>query len=213
MSDQDLAAGRAPAPGATGRAPSRSTTVLWLARHGESEWNQQGLVQGQADAPGLSAAGQAQAAALAESLATTGCSWLLSSDLARAVETAAAVAERTGLALHTDPRLRERCLGAAEGTSILEAAGSLGIAGDQVVDADAAPERGETVRALYRRVVDWLAELACQPPAAEVAAVTHGGVVRVALAFAAGEPPDAMQWRPVPNGALFRVELGRGDTA
>ena len=89
-------------------------TELILIRHGETDWNRQMRFQGHIDVP-LNAAGQAQAARLAERLAREPLQVLVSSDLLRARQTAAPLAARLGLALVADAGLREQGFGELEG--------------------------------------------------------------------------------------------------
>jgi probable phosphoglycerate mutase len=86
--------------------------LLW--RHGRTTWNVERRFQGQADPP-LDAVGEAQARRAAAMLAGLDLDAIVSSDLRRAMDTARALAERTGLPVSADPRLRERSLGHWEG--------------------------------------------------------------------------------------------------
>src|SRR5215467_11482476 len=88
--------------------------LLFLFRHGETDWNREGRLQGHTDTP-LNATGLAQAEALAEQLRTHRLEAVVSSDLLRAQTTARIVAETIGLPLFTEPGLREVDVGAAEG--------------------------------------------------------------------------------------------------
>src|SRR5579875_3215611 len=169
---------RHPTRAHAGRPNTTSGLVVWLVRHAESVWNQAGLVQGQADAPGLTPSGAAHARALAEFLAGTGAAAVVSSDLRRAVETARPIAARLGATLVTDRRLRERNLGRLEGGP----ASLLGpeLSGDTAtgqVDPDVRPAGGETLRELSARVEDWLEAVRWSPPAPSFVAVTHDGVL------------------------------------
>jgi broad specificity phosphatase PhoE len=92
--------------------------VLW--RHGRTEWNALGRVQGQTDVP-LDDVGRAQAAEAAARLATLGPCSIVSSDLSRAADTAAALASITGLEVRLDDRLREVTFGIREGLTFREA--------------------------------------------------------------------------------------------
>jgi probable phosphoglycerate mutase len=92
-----------------------------LLRHGETDWNLTGRAQGHADVP-LNATGHAQAAAVASYLVAMRPVRLWSSDLVRAIETAEHVAAATGLAIETDPRLREYDVGERSGLTLAEAA-------------------------------------------------------------------------------------------
>src|SRR6266516_4611482 len=83
-------------------------TTLLLVRHGETDWNAAGRLQGHTDRP-LNDFGRAQAKKLAEQLANDGITAIYASDLARARETAEIVAERI------DADLREKNWGTWEG--------------------------------------------------------------------------------------------------
>ncbi|MDA8314913.1 MAG: histidine phosphatase family protein [Actinomycetota bacterium] len=182
---------------------------LWLVRHGESTWNAAGLVQGQRD-PGLSPAGREQAARCATLLAAqTRPEVLYSSDLRRAVETAAPIAEALGLPICIEPRLRERSLGDAEGiASVLLGPRCSGVERARVADADAAPEGGESVRQLYGRVAACVAQILAAHRG-DVVLVCHGGVVRVVLAWLDGIAPEDMTWPVIENALLIQRDLRR----
>src|SRR4051794_23005095 len=94
--------------------------TLLLVRHGQSEWNAAGLMQGQTPHVPLTSLGHRQAAAAADALAAlagagAGPGALLSSDLLRAVQTAEHCAAATGLPVITTAALREQGYGVLEG--------------------------------------------------------------------------------------------------
>jgi broad specificity phosphatase PhoE len=155
------------------------TTRLFLIRHGESVWNAQGLWQGQGDPP-LSPQGRAQAADLAKRLEIAGVSAIVTSDLARARETAGIVAAELGLGMHLEPRLRELDVGCWSGLSRAEIARRWpeDLARFRDGDEDLRPGGGESWRELRTRAVQALGDVAAAHPAARVAVVTHAGLVR-----------------------------------
>ena len=173
---------------------------LWLVRHGESTWNAKQLVQGQLD-PGLSPRGRHQAVQCARILAAQAKpEALYSSDLRRALESAAPVAEAFGLPVNVEPDLRERSLGDAEGSPApMLGPEHSGVAQGRVVDADAAPNGGESVRQLYGRAASRVARI-LSLHRGDVVLVCHGGVVRVLSAWLDGVAPDEMAWPDVDNG-------------
>ena len=92
--------------------PTPRRVLLW--RHGRTRWNVEHRFQGQADPP-LDEVGRLQAVASARLLVAYSPSAIISSDLARAVQTARPLAELVGLPVILDRRLRERSLGEWEG--------------------------------------------------------------------------------------------------
>ena len=101
-------------------------TRFCLVRHGETAWNAEGRLQGQIDIP-LNAAGRAQAEATAARLAAHRFDALYSSDLSRALETAAPAATLLGLQTRPTPSLRERQFGGFQGLTHKRGAGALSI--------------------------------------------------------------------------------------
>ena len=193
----------------------RSTQVLWLVRHGESTWNTLGLAQGHCDQARLTRLGQRQAWDVASQLRDRPVGALFSSDLRRALETAAPLAEVTGLAVTRDARLRERCLGVLEGAATAAIGPTAnGLSGDEVVEPDAHPEGGESLREFYRRVAGFADELATRcraigaERAGEIAVVAHGGTLRVMNAYLRGIPVERMKWEPLSNGCILRSPPG-----
>jgi broad specificity phosphatase PhoE len=146
-------------------------TVLLLARHGETDWNAEGRLQGHTDRP-LNEHGRRQAAALAARLARERIDAVVASDLARARETAEIVAERLGLRVTLDPDLRERDWGTWEGLTASER--------ERVALAS---ETGEQHRT---RILAALERIAARHPDGRVLVVTHGGSMRRAQAFIIG---------------------------
>lgn len=182
---------------------------VFVVRHGESGWNRAGLIQGQSPlAPGLTETGRSQVAAAAATLQDAGVGLVLSSGLRRALDTGTILGQHLGVRVVVEPRLEERRLGSAEGRpSASYPAGPLGVADGRVVDPDAAPPGGESVRELVGRVADLLEELARRPGGPAIALSTHGGVVRAVRGLVAGEAPGTMRWGPVGNAAVVEVEV------
>jgi broad specificity phosphatase PhoE len=83
-----------------------------------------------------------------------------------------------------------------------------------VIDPDAAPPSGESVRDLYRRAATFCDDLATNLASSgasldsdlgDVLVVAHGGTVRVLDAYLHGVPVDEMNWRPVDNATIVRI--------
>jgi probable phosphoglycerate mutase len=152
---------------------------LLCIRHAESTLNAAGCWQGQADPP-LSERGRAQAAALAAALAPHGLDALVSSDLARARETAAILGERLGLVPVLYTGLRELDVGEWSALPHAEIARRwpLDYARFRAGALDLRPGGGETRRELAARVTAALGEIGARWPLARVGLVTHMGVLR-----------------------------------
>lgn len=188
--------------------------AIWLVRHGESTWNACGLVQGQATGPVLNAKGRAEAARVGEQLRGVRVAAIYTSDLERARETASIVAATLGLPPQIDRALRERSFGVAEGHPLRELEPAVsGIELNRVVDAEARPEGGESLRQLYERVRDCITRLEARHPDGDVLVITHGGVIRVADAYCSGIAVDDMTWGPVPNATVRGLTRPRPSAA
>jgi len=182
--------------------------TMWLVRHGESTWNVLGLVQGHADEAVLTRQGRRQAQLLTHRLGGRTIEAVHTSDLRRAQETAAILAQSLGLQAQPHTALRERGLGVREGSPVSSLSPEdIGIDGDRVVDTEARPVGGESLEDLYQRAagfVDWLQD---QPHYADALVVAHGGTVRMIRAYCAGRSVHDMTWDTVPNGSLWRVRV------
>ena len=184
--------------------------TLWFVRHGESTWNASGLVQGQAEGSVLTARGRREAARAAEQLGRARVSAIWTSDLERAHETAAIIGHVLRLPLRYERALRERNFGTAEGRPLSELSTAVsGIEGDRVVDADVRPPEGESLRDMYRRVAAFMDDAAAAGPDGDVVVVTHGGVIRMAQAYAEGIGVEDMVWGPVPNASVWNLSRPR----
>jgi probable phosphoglycerate mutase len=183
--------------------------IVFVARHGETDWNRAGRYQGQRESI-LTETGFAQAGALARALADRPIDRVFSSPLARCFETARPLARLRGCEVEVDERLVEIAHGTWEGRLRGE------IEADDSETLRAWRERPETVRfsggeALSDVAARWESFVADLAPGGEVAIVTHDVVVRLAILHAAGEPLSRL-WSPrVVNGgyATFEVRDGR----
>ena len=160
------------------------TTIL-LARHGETDWNREGRFQGHADPP-LNETGRAQASALAAELADFELAAVYSSPLRRALETAEAVAAEYGLEPVALDALREVDVGSWQGLTRAEVEARFPEQLARWLEYDQGWQDGESYEEMGQRVVPALLALAAAHPDERVLAVTHGGPIRAAYAFADG---------------------------
>lgn len=162
-------------------------TTFYLIRHGETDWNVEGIWQGHTDIP-LNDVGREQARRLAARLSGDGVRFdaLYSSDLSRAWETAQVV----GAAVNLTPRplraLREIDLGVWSGKTREQIAITDHETLERIASGEDLPRGGaERLVDLHDRVVGAAEHLAVLFPGAQLALVTHGGPVRALLMHAA----------------------------
>ncbi|WP_028536507.1 histidine phosphatase family protein [Paludibacterium yongneupense] len=180
-------------------------TRLCLVRHGETDWNLAGRLQGQLDIP-LNANGLRQAEQLAQALQRRGMRFdgCYCSDLGRARETAAAVARRLELERLSVPALRERHFGCFQGLTYEEARVRMPqlYLRFKAREPDFAPSEGECLSYFYRRVNTFLGDLVVRHPGQTLLIVSHGGVLDMAYRLASGKPLEETRDFPIPNAAL-----------
>ena len=153
------------------------TTDILLLRHGQTDANASGTLQGHLPTP-LNRTGVQQAQRLADRLASwrPPLSVLVSSDLPRAAQTAAPIAAAGGLRVSYDPAWRERGFGLLEGKPVVNR--ELW----QVAGGEVDPPGAELAATFLGRVRDALLALASsQRGRSTVAVVTHGGPIRGVL--------------------------------
>jgi 2,3-bisphosphoglycerate-dependent phosphoglycerate mutase len=178
--------------------------IVFLFRHGETDWNREGRLQGHTDVP-LNATGIDQARLLGETLRPHRLETVVSSDLARALATAQIVADALGIPLMTDRGLRETNVGAAEGLLWAEAKSRFGAALTErwYSEEDVAFPGGETGLATRLRGLEALRRFALAHPYRRIGVSTHGAMVRQLMkhALPPGSPPATAR-----NTVLYVLE-------
>ena len=155
---------------------------LVFVRHGETAWNAGRRFQGQSDVA-LSPRGTAQATALERALADFPFTHAFSSDLIRALETARTIVGGRGLAVVTDPRLREFDFGEWEGLTWGEIVARWPELGRRLptqarLYEPIGGERFEHVKARVRTFLDDLRE---NVAVRRALVVTHAGALHAAM--------------------------------
>jgi probable phosphoglycerate mutase len=182
--------------------------VLYLVRHGESEWNVRQRLQGQTAHPRLTARGKEQAAAAAEAIAAdlagrpTGSLTVHSSDLRRAIQTAEIIGARLGVGVQPDIRLREQHVGDLQGMPSAVAASRL----DDIdwSDPDVPFGGGESTRQVYDRMAQALAGRH-QSSTESTVVVSHGDAIRLALGGLGGFGAADSPWPTIGNASVFAI--------
>jgi len=162
---------------------STDTLEIWFIRHGQTDWNLQGLIQGASDTD-LNETGRLQAERLRQRLAGTHFDVVWASDLKRAMQTAEIALP--GHVIVPEPRLRELNAGEVEGRSFAALSDEARATWSALWtgDSTARPPGGESYQQVIDRVRLWLADL---PSHGRVASVVHGGVVQAAVRHVLGQ--------------------------
>ncbi len=195
-----------------------SQPLFYFMRHGETDWNVEGRLQGQHDIP-LNAVGYGQAAACGEILRGVlerdgrdpRTFDYVASPLLRARKTMELV--RAGLDLdqadyRTDARLAELSFGGWEGLTFAElkrnACDVQALATREHDKWGFRPPGGESYADLLVRVREWHATVAC-----DTIVVAHGGVARTLIVHFGIEPPASAPVHNIEQGVVYRFAPGR----
>lgn len=187
---------------------------LWLVRHGQTDWNIQGRIQGHTPTD-LNDHGRAQARHLAEYFRSRPYAAVYTSDLPRARSTAQIIAGALGLLAKPTAELRERKLGEYEGKTseeirILRARAAHGAPGSgDLADWTGVPGV-ESDDEVWARTLAILDEISQAHPGQNVLVVTHGGVLARVLFRTLGIPDRHKRHFSLANGIVAVVEF-RGD--
>jgi probable phosphoglycerate mutase len=182
--------------------------TLYLVRHGQTDWNVEGRLQGHADRP-LNANGRAQAASIAERLATVPLAGIYASDLDRTMTTAREIASYHALSVTAEPRLREYSYGVWEGRRMSDLARLYPDAMDAWHEDPPSyvPAGAESPEAVSQRIGGLLAELRSRPASEAFVLVSHGRTLRSLLALLSPQGAGCPPRRVVDTASLSRVEL------
>ena len=186
-------------------------TQIYLARHGETQWNAIRRVQGWTDIP-LSTRGVAQAKALGDRLGSMPLTAVYSSDLGRAMETARPAADRHGLVVTPLKELREKRFGDWEGltqTELERDYAELWHRYHTERDLNAVVPNGETWPQVLSRMAGALVAILRDHPGPEdaVLVVGHGGSGRVFILEALQAALPTLLRLHLDNASLSRLDF------
>ena len=183
-------------------------TRICLVRHGETEWNAEGRVQGQTDIP-LSPVGLRQAHAAAAVLCQHDFSAIYSSDLMRVRQTAEPSVRRLALPLQLDPDLRERHYGIFERMLYTEVRARYPqyYARFTEKDPDFDFETGESLRTFYDRSLRAVMRIIERHRSEQVLVFTHGGVLDMVHRRARELGLSAQRDYGIPNCGINWIEV------
>lgn len=186
-------------------------TRIFLIRHGETEWNRQGRIQGHSNIK-LSTEGIHQAQMLAKYSPFMRIDAVYSSDLTRAFDTARVLAVKFNLEVHMVPELREVNFGYWEGKLIADLVQMFpDDFGKFFTDPERChPPQGETFLQCQARALNALNKIIAAHDDHNVVIVTHGAVIRLIICAALDIPIHKMWAISQSNMAvnILRVDDG-----
>ena len=189
----------------------KQPTTFYIIRHGETEWNRQGLLQGQLNSP-LSELGLNQAKALAEFFDSHDWDHIVCSDLGRALQTAEIIKDSSNKELITDPRLRERNLGIAQGLTTEGFSKKYPEEFEKFKGGspDVAIKGGESMRERFVRCIRCIEECCEKYCGQKVIIVTHGGVLDSVFRHITRIPLNQPRTFSLFNASVNTVEVKEG---
>ena len=163
--------------------------MLLIVRHGETDWNAIGRIQGHTDI-GLSEKGAEQARSLGKRLAGLAIDVAYTSDLKRSSETARIALGGRDIVLNETPKLREYHKGVFEGLTLAEIKAQFPEEYPRYLEKNLsyAPKGGETTRDVSARMTEIFNEIRSNHLNESVLVVSHGGVLRAAMVSLLGMP-------------------------
>mgnify|MGYP001599028211 CR=1 FL=1 len=184
------------------------TVLLYLVRHGQTEWNRLHRIQGQSD-PSLNETGRAQARALARTFAGRPLDAVYSSPLQRARDTAESIAQAHNLPVHTFDELKELNVGALDGVTLVEMRERHGdfLARWRRDASVRLPGGGETLAELRARAWAVIERISQAHAGRRVAVVTHSFLTQVVVSAVLGLPLDHFRRVRVSEGCISAVDF------
>jgi len=178
--------------------------MIYLVRHGETDWNAAGRWQGQSDVP-LNETGREQARFTARKLADKNISVkrVYTSDLSRARETAEIIAKTLGAEVAVKEAFREVCVGDWEGLHHAEIRRQELFPEFELGETRA--PNGENKREVYDRVVKALYGIA-ETETGDFAVATHSLVIRMLVCHILNTPISDWETFAIDNGAVTTVK-------
>ena len=181
-----LALAAAPLMAIAGSHETGATTpmTLYIVRHGQTDWNLEGRIQGDTDNP-LNETGFSQAQTVGEQLGQITLDHVYPSGLKRAIQTAEAIASNAPIT--PDPRLNERSRGVYEGRVAAEVNDEFR---PRFAALDDDMDGGESLRSISERISEFTREMVERHMGETVMVVGHSGVNPLVIAELIGLPPE-----------------------
>lgn len=148
--------------------------LIYFVRHGETEWNKKGIIQGHKDSP-LTQKGKITAKKQAKILKDKNIEIIYTSDLGRCVQTAGIINKKIEVKIIKTRQLRERNFGLLNGKPAKEIRKKLNLS-----DSDEVAPKGESFNQMKERVLDFI-KLLTRKKQNNVLLITHDGATSAIL--------------------------------
>ena len=188
-------------------------TEIFFVRHGETILTPERKFSGSGEPnPPLTPEGVAQATAVAPEVAKLSPQVLISSPLQRTTQTAQAIAEIVDISIIFDEAWFECAFGVWDGMSIEEVKEEYPEQYEAWVASSAyAPPQGESYDALGWRIEEAINNLVEKYPHQRIVVVTHNGVIKQAIRFALGSPPESVFHMDVAPCSITTIAIWPSD--
>jgi probable phosphoglycerate mutase len=188
-------------------------TNIYIARHGETEYNRTGRIQGRGINESINKNGRKQAQCIARSLQDVEINYIFSSSLNRSVETAQIIGEHLGVPVQSFPELDEMNFGVIEGRPISEIEEHLQDLHHNWRSGNTAfaLEQGESPDAVLERVISRTDMLTKKHRGKNMLYVLHGRLIRILLAQWLQYGLNKMHQIEHCNGALYHLQLNENE--
>jgi broad specificity phosphatase PhoE len=180
--------------------------LLYLIRHGQTDWNREHRVMGRTPVP-LNEAGRAQVAELARALAAKKIPVVYTSTVERALESARILAQLWRAELREEPRLNESTFESWIGMTYHELSGNVDFERYFEAPTRSRFSAGEGMIEIQRRALEAVARIVGEIGAGSAAAVSHSDVIKPVLAHYLGMPLDAIHRLAIANASATLVDF------
>lgn len=189
-----------------------STTDIYIARHGETEFNRQGKMQGRGIDKPLNRTGRLQARAISDALKDESLDYIFSSSLMRSIETAEIIAWTLRMKYRSYHELDEMNFGKFEGKPSNEIDKDLNEVHQtwKNGNTDYAIEGGESPEMVLERVLSRTKNILEEHAGSTILFVLHGRLIRILLSNWLGYPLSDMHRIEHSNGALYHLKMNGG---
>ena len=183
-------------------------TNIYLARHGETEYNKCDQIQGRGIDISLNDTGQRQARAIADHLEDDNITRIFSSSLKRSRETAQIIADDYGIRVSSYPDLDEMNFGIYEGQAASEIESELHDLHEtwRSGNVNYASEEGESPATVLKRADGKMQSIIRQHSAQNLLFILHGRLIRIILSHWLQYGLSNMHRVPHSNGALYHIQ-------